>query len=1617
MKLFLILLLIAASFSQEAIEQINRNEVAYTLSGSDLLGRYVATPDEAITFTQLNNITVEYAFTRRKNKFYEITSVKEGAVLAFSTQTNPTSFVRSADELSVNALFLPIAQRKAKSKAANETYLTDPKSILIRTEQRGVYRINYQDLLKSDVSISNIPVSSFKMMNKGQEIPIYINAGKDQFINQNDDYILFFAEENRNTTYTNSTDVYNDPYDRENVYWLTEKSVLDQNQGKRLYLKSGSNVEQDQDKIFRPEYFERKVHFEVNNRFAVKNIPNVEPAYLNKGFFHNRDYWFWGNTITSTAFQNYNVSLLDDYASDVDGTVDFDVMMSGSSSRYYGKHEVEFKVSSASYIFNSDINWRESHKKKISFSVDLKSLTAENTFDARALVSNDQLLLNWIEATFPSRYVVRNNLLEFRAIRPTTTGINYSSYQYEISGFTTSKNILLIKLGEALITNFEVIPSQNSKYSVRFQDEIENENARFIILTESSIKSPSSIALNSEFTNVGPLAEVSSDAEMIMIVPPLFKSKATEYATYKTSKGIKTEVVTSTQIYNEFNRGFKSPFAIKQFIKFAYENWSSENKLKYILFVGDAKRDYRAGNLSDVIIPTFQFISKENGIVTADPFYGYLYHSEESTLDFNNNPIMDVYIGRIPAESIDEFDAYFQKLKEYDVALPQEKSLFLGGNDYSNISSNKELQSSDRVFVSQIGNLNNNSDNVSNFTILKRASDDPLNTTTTVLQESSQLQALFNTGLNYVTFLGHGAGAVWGDRNIFLQEDAARLQNKSRYPIVSSYTCFIGAFDGGRTLGEELLLQRNKGAIGVLGSAGVSLLYNQYTFGTSVNEFVFQNRFTYGEALSLGKHRYFQRGLNYVKRNSVVPTPAHSEHKNLLLMEFNYMGDPSIRLKQPEKLTPVIASQTIQSNQTISFSLPNVTQDTYNIHYTVMDYYGEIVKDTTFVKSVAGVVEDSLVLPTLSGTESIYFLKGSLRSNSKVYNFGSQLFKTNDVQILSYHAVDPSTHDVREIVGGADYKFKIVLSDSVSELKSDLRFYMFDNSGASPRFYEQIEFEPISQTEYVSKEVYRVQKESIKIHFASTNAKSAGNTINFQNKELNVDINKYLLNPLENSLRVDYTDRTELRSTFTYAFSYKENLEAFVDFYRIKDGTKTFLGADTLHFTTISQNLTAQLKLLEDYSGQNIKYEAYIYTDSTEYEMDTAAQRIQTELVELPKLRLSKDNITKSLEIDSLISLEIDLSPNNFVSETEASLVSVDRRPLENPLVLNHTNLLSSNYIDIRYLNNKLELTNLTAASFRFNIDKSVWANKSLTKIVALTFDTDLNTWVESKVVKEVLADSVLSLGFINGVRSSQKIVLAELDASEPYGVVVNAEIDGFQGNKFHYTRLNPQLKFNLNSLINGYVVSPTNVQVKISNSNSTDTLTVPFSYTYSGVNNANLNILIDGAQYLNNSGQYDVRLYVSGYAALYEQVGGELQTLQNNQFSQRLQLSGTDKLTIYGNYPNPFGSRTIFGFNLSSSTSSIDQLEITIKIYSISGRLVKTINNENMQRVKDNFYSDTPTLEPNLQFGVNYILWDGKDASGVAVGNGVYFAKVIYKTESKTIEKVMKIAKLNGYN
>ena len=88
-------------------------------------------------------------------------------------------------------------------------------------------------------------------------------------------------------------------------------------------------------------------------------------------------------------------------------------------------------------------------------------------------------------------------------------------------------------------------------------------------------------------------------------------------------------------------------------------------------------------------------------------------------------------------------------------------------------------------------------------------------------------------------------------------------------------------------------------------------------------------------------------------------------------------------------------------------------------------------------------------------------------------------------------------------------------------------------------------------------------------------------------------------------------------------------------------------------------------------------------------------------------------------------------------------------------------------------------------------------------------------------------------------------------------------------------------------------------------------------------------------------------------------------------------------------NFPNPYATKTQFAFELTASAT------VSIDVYTLGGRRVIAITEE----------------EP-FSSGYNYINWDGRDAYGETLANGVYIYRLKADDGNESVTVIRKLAK-----
>lgn len=353
------------------------------------------------------------------------------------------------------------------------------------------------------------------------------------------------------------------------------------------------------------------------------------------------------------------------------------------------------------------------------------------------------------------------------------------------------------------------------------------------------------------------------DIDYLIVTAPFLLQPALRLANHHQNlSGLRVKVVTTDKIYNEFSSGKQDIGAIRNFIRYIYENASStSDRVKYICLLGDTSVDYKdrlTGNNN--IIPTFHTLNSESTFTSfmSDDFFGLMDPNEGRVGSIEK---LDIAMGRIVADNVGLANTLVDKVISYT-------SRGSSGNWRNNLVIVSDDVDAAWEFNSIQVSLDALGDQVSfekPFLNVKKIHSDAYQ------QESSAggdrypevnqefINAL-EVGALIVDYFGHGGEDGLAKEFIWTKQTGQELVNPDRFSCILTVTCEFTKFDNPQriTAGELAYWNDQGGAVSMITttrSIGVSLgvRFNQdlaiELFGYGTNDFK-----TPAEALRLAKN-------------------------------------------------------------------------------------------------------------------------------------------------------------------------------------------------------------------------------------------------------------------------------------------------------------------------------------------------------------------------------------------------------------------------------------------------------------------------------------------------------------------------------------------------------------------------------------------------------------------------------------------------------------------------------------------------------------------------------------------------------------------------------------------
>ena len=429
---------------------------------------------------------------------------------------------------------------------------------------------------------------------------------------------------------------------------------------------------------------------------------------------------------------------------------------------------------------------------------------------------------------------------------------------------------------------FSVIRIPDNAYSVTFEDD-DVQNFQYIAVTSSSILKPDRIEINSPSN----LRDVTNRADYIIISHPIFLESAKKLANWRSELaggGFITKVIDVTDIYDEFNYGMVSPHAIKDFLKYAYNNWQQPAP-SYVLifadgtydFLGIDKKIYKEAPELIGFIPSF-YIKTTFGQTAVDHWY--------STID-GNDGFPDIYLGRIPVGTPEEADIVVSKIIANEsgrVNGEWRKQIISIADDETHAPGDEIFQEGLEEVWAKHTPVGYDTTKIYLKEIIKWFNQNPDQKRIPAEITKEMIIDAFARGAVIAQYAGHGGRHVWAHEIIFSITDIEKMRETEVYPFLLVLSCYNGYFDlpGEICMAEGMLRANKKGVIAMLSATRLTYGHGNVVLNNLLFDGIFKDKLLrIGQVTAISKTRLLkQEGLVWLTQ----------------MFEYTLFGDPASKL-------------------------------------------------------------------------------------------------------------------------------------------------------------------------------------------------------------------------------------------------------------------------------------------------------------------------------------------------------------------------------------------------------------------------------------------------------------------------------------------------------------------------------------------------------------------------------------------------------------------------------------------------------------------------------------------------------------------------------------------------
>jgi hypothetical protein len=779
-----------------------------------------------------------------------------------------------------------ISQPQGLRKVVASSVLASGTWYKISISKSGIYKLTYQSLKTAGVPVDNIQLSTIRIFNNGgRELPEDPNASRPSDLIENaiyvyngntdgtdkfepNDYILFYGISPRDWTYDSTTKMFShylNHYTESNFYFMT----FGGQPGKRMQTI--------------PSY--RSTSYYTPQSFTCGIAEEDE----NFNLIGSGKDWFGAKLSPSSSGSGNSSVLYSNTLTGLDQTQNIIYkirLVSRSTEPNYFRIFENATNTQLGYVQAPVISSRDYTDIEFDYADPLPTITYVGTGN---LPNNTSILkisyysnsssangyVDWYEIFYKRKFQAFNDALHFYA--PDTNAAVY----FSIQGFSSN--------------NVKVFDVSDFANVTMVQDSASNNTVSFAIGTRAGRSENMYAVGDNGYLSVDSISSVqnsdlhgqTSGADLIIITPTDFLSQANQLAAFKQSfDGLKTMVVTTTSIYNEFGCGMPDPTAIRDFLKYAYLNYQITPS--YVILFGAGSYDYknRISSLPEYVPP---YETDES------LFQIYSYTTDDYFVEFRG-PItslsypVSMSIGRLPVRNTSEATAVVNKIIQYESKpdFGSWRNLFTivaDGYDGSGYPDNTFESVDAEGLLSPLLPKELDQRKIYLGLYPTVVSTEGIRKPDAAVDIVNQI----NEGTLAINFIGHGLPDVWSYTHVFNNPTTIpQLTNFSRLSVFIAATCdFARDDDPSSQSGAELLvLSPQGGAIGVVSATRVVIDEQNMVLNKSFIQQLFV-RDQQRNPTRIGDAFFRTKQVNYGSINGVND------------LKYQYIGDPTVRLGLP----------------------------------------------------------------------------------------------------------------------------------------------------------------------------------------------------------------------------------------------------------------------------------------------------------------------------------------------------------------------------------------------------------------------------------------------------------------------------------------------------------------------------------------------------------------------------------------------------------------------------------------------------------------------------------------------------------------------------------------------